>query len=54
MWIICGILTAFNYLPPGHPARTDAKIEIVRSAAWIRVPYPGTWRTKYRYSLSLI
>lgn len=41
MWAICGILTAVDYFPPGHPARTDAKIEVVRNAAWIRVPYPG-------------
>ncbi|XP_065202699.1 solute carrier family 23 member 1-like [Planococcus citri] len=43
MWVICGVLTATNYLPSGHPARTDTKIDIVRNAAWIRIPYPGQW-----------
>ncbi|CAH0723097.1 unnamed protein product, partial [Brenthis ino] len=43
MWVICGILTATDALAPGHPARTDLKINIIQDAPWFRVPYPGQW-----------
>lgn len=42
MWGVCGVLTATGALPPGHAARTDAKLELLRGAPWFRVPYPGT------------
>lgn len=40
MWIICGILTATNVLPPGDMARTDARIKVLTDAPWFRIPYP--------------
>ncbi|XP_072931627.1 solute carrier family 23 member 2 isoform X2 [Epargyreus clarus] len=43
MWGVCGILTATNVFKPGHPARTDLKINIIEDAPWFRVPYPGQW-----------
>ncbi|XP_038211925.1 solute carrier family 23 member 2 [Zerene cesonia] len=43
MWAICGILTVAGALPPGHPARTDLKVNIIEDAPWFRVPYPGQW-----------
>lgn len=41
MWAVCGFLTAIDYFPKGHPARTDSNIEIIEQAAWFRIPYPG-------------
>lgn len=41
MWILCAILTASDYFPVGHPARTDVKIRIIDDSSWFRVPYPG-------------
>lgn len=43
MWTICGLLTFTNYLPVGHPARTDAKINILSDSPWFRIPYPFQW-----------
>ncbi|XP_050531173.1 solute carrier family 23 member 2 isoform X2 [Daktulosphaira vitifoliae] len=43
MWIICAVLTATDYFPVGHPARTDVKIRIIEDADWFRIPYPGQW-----------
>ncbi|XP_052749636.1 solute carrier family 23 member 2 [Galleria mellonella] len=43
MWIICGVLTATDVFPHGHPARTDLKVNIIEDAPWFRVPYPGQW-----------
>lgn len=41
MWGISGLLTFYDVFPPGHPARTDVKISILRDSSWFRVPYPG-------------
>jgi hypothetical protein len=41
MWAICGILTATDVFPEGHPARTDVRIRVLEDAPWFRVPYPG-------------
>ncbi|KAL1401903.1 hypothetical protein pipiens_019929, partial [Culex pipiens pipiens] len=41
MWSLCGVLTATNVFPSGHPARTDVRIRVLEDAAWFRVPYPG-------------
>ncbi|KAF7988867.1 hypothetical protein HCN44_007177 [Aphidius gifuensis] len=43
MWTVCGLLTFTNYLPIGHPARTDAKINILSDSPWFRIPYPFQW-----------
>ncbi|XP_046481884.1 solute carrier family 23 member 2 isoform X2 [Neodiprion pinetum] len=43
MWAVCGILTATDTFPPGHPARTDVKIKILQDSSWFRIPYPGQW-----------
>ncbi|XP_061377243.1 solute carrier family 23 member 2 isoform X2 [Danaus plexippus] len=43
MWVVCGVLTATNVFPAGHPARTDLKLNIIEDAPWFRVPYPGQW-----------
>ncbi|XP_060802875.1 solute carrier family 23 member 2 [Amyelois transitella] len=43
MWAICGILTATDVFPEGHPARTDLKVNIIEDAPWFRIPYPGQW-----------
>ncbi|XP_046989524.1 solute carrier family 23 member 1 isoform X1 [Schistocerca americana] len=43
MWGICGLLTLFNILEIGHPARTDTKIQILMDSPWFRFPYPGQW-----------
>lgn len=41
MWGLCLLLTSIDYLPVGHPARTDVKIAIIQDAPWFRFPYPG-------------
>jgi len=41
MWIVCALLTVYDYFPVGHPARTDVKIRILEDSSWFRVPYPG-------------
>ncbi|XP_014362079.2 solute carrier family 23 member 2 [Papilio machaon] len=43
MWSVCGVLTATDVFPAGHPARTDLKLNIIRDAPWFRIPYPGQW-----------
>ncbi|XP_024940819.1 solute carrier family 23 member 2 isoform X2 [Cephus cinctus] len=43
MWAICGILTATDVLPPGHPGRADTKLKIISDSPWFRIPYPGQW-----------
>ncbi|XP_025197974.1 solute carrier family 23 member 2 isoform X2 [Melanaphis sacchari] len=43
MWILCALLTIYDYFPTGHPARTDVKIRIIGDSSWFRVPYPGQW-----------
>ncbi|XP_059051571.1 solute carrier family 23 member 2 [Achroia grisella] len=43
MWVICGILTATDVFPHGHPVRTDLKVNIIEDAPWFRIPYPGQW-----------
>ncbi|XP_077285299.1 solute carrier family 23 member 2 isoform X2 [Arctopsyche grandis] len=43
MWGLCLLLTLIDYLPVGHPARTDVKITIIQDAPWFRFPYPGQW-----------
>ncbi|KAL5237381.1 hypothetical protein ACI65C_004791 [Semiaphis heraclei] len=43
MWILCALLTMYDYFPVGHPARTDVKIRIISDSSWFRVPYPGQW-----------
>ncbi|VDM77310.1 unnamed protein product [Strongylus vulgaris] len=42
-WAFCLILTVCNLVEPGGPARVDIphKVEAIRNAAWIAVPYPG-------------
>ncbi|XP_022167516.1 solute carrier family 23 member 2 isoform X1 [Myzus persicae] len=43
MWILCALLTMYDYFPAGHPARTDVKIRIIGDSSWFRVPYPCQW-----------
>ncbi|KAK7586119.1 hypothetical protein V9T40_003995 [Parthenolecanium corni] len=43
VWVLSGILTAVDFFPKGHPARTDVKLKIIERAAWIRIPYPFQW-----------
>ncbi|KAL1458368.1 hypothetical protein WDU94_008525 [Cyamophila willieti] len=43
MWGVCGLLTLYDVLPKGHPARTDVKLRILEDSSWFRVPYPGQW-----------
>ncbi|XP_050425752.1 solute carrier family 23 member 2-like isoform X2 [Adelges cooleyi] len=43
MWILCAILTVYDYFPDGHPARTDVKMRILEDSDWFRIPYPGQW-----------
>lgn len=40
MWIICLVLTLTDALEPGHPARTDARVQVLTDSAWFYVPYP--------------
>lgn len=44
-WTVCGILTAYDILPEGSLARTDATGGLLRDASWFRIPYPGQWGT---------
>ncbi|KAG7177561.1 solute carrier family 23 member 2-like [Homarus americanus] len=44
-WSICAILTAFDVLPKGSPARTDTTGTLLEKSPWFRVPYPGQWGT---------
>lgn len=41
MWGLCGILTATDVFPPSHPSRTDVRLNVLTSAKWFYVPYPG-------------
>ncbi|KAJ4442141.1 hypothetical protein ANN_12007 [Periplaneta americana] len=43
MWGVCGMMTHFEHLPVGHPARTDIKLKIIEQSPWFRLPYPGQW-----------
>lgn len=40
MWIICFVLTLTNTLEEGHPARTDARLQVLTDSAWFYIPYP--------------
>lgn len=40
MWAICLILTLTNALEEGHPARTDARLQVLTDSAWFHIPYP--------------
>ncbi|KAE9421602.1 hypothetical protein Angca_004741 [Angiostrongylus cantonensis] len=42
-WVFCVVLTVFNLVEPGSPARVDIprKVSAIRNSAWIAVPYPG-------------
>lgn len=40
MWTICLILTLTNALEEGHPARTDARLQVLTDSAWFYIPYP--------------
>ncbi|KAK8405944.1 hypothetical protein O3P69_006978 [Scylla paramamosain] len=42
-WGLCGILTAYNVLPPGSAARTDTSGDLLQRTPWLYVPYPGQW-----------
>ncbi|XP_045626143.2 solute carrier family 23 member 2 isoform X1 [Procambarus clarkii] len=42
-WSLCAILTTFDVLPEGSPARTDATGTLLLKSPWFRVPYPGQW-----------
>lgn len=53
MWVVCGVLTATNVFPAGHPARTDLKLNIIEDAPWFRVPYPGNKITCYFNNIAL-
>ncbi|CAL8069626.1 unnamed protein product [Orchesella dallaii] len=43
VWAGCGILTVFDVLPAGDPARVDVKKRIIEETDWFRVPYPFQW-----------
>lgn len=51
-WLLCGILTVSDALPPGNPARTDNKIRIIYEAPWFRIPYPCEYSTESTQMLS--
>ncbi|KHJ86138.1 putative permease, partial [Oesophagostomum dentatum] len=42
-WAFCVMLTAFNLVEPGGPARVDIphKVAAIQNSAWVAVPYPG-------------
>ncbi|VDM52396.1 unnamed protein product [Angiostrongylus costaricensis] len=42
-WVFCVLLTVFDLVEPGSPARVDIprKVSAIRNSAWIAVPYPG-------------
>ncbi|XP_051787126.1 solute carrier family 23 member 2 [Erpetoichthys calabaricus] len=47
-WLLCFLLTVYNVLPTnsndyGYYARTDIRIDAVKSAPWIHFPYPCQW-----------
>ncbi|KAK8372467.1 hypothetical protein O3P69_019007 [Scylla paramamosain] len=42
-WGLCGILTAYDVLPPGSAARTDTTRDLLQRTPWFYVPYPGQW-----------
>lgn len=48
MWILCAVLTVYDYFPVGHPARTDVKIRIIEDSSWFRVPYPCEIVLRYK------
>lgn len=41
MWSVCLVLTLTNVLEEGHPARTDARLRVLKDSAWLYIPYPG-------------
>lgn len=40
MWIICLVLTITNTLEEGHPARTDARLQVFTDSDWFYIPHP--------------
>ncbi|MFQ6613306.1 MAG: uracil-xanthine permease family protein, partial [Fidelibacterota bacterium] len=40
-WAVSAILSITGVFAPGHPAYTS--LENVRSASWVRIPYPFQW-----------
>lgn len=42
-WGVCGVLTAYDVLPPGSPARTDVTGDLMQRTPWFFLPYPGQW-----------
>lgn len=42
-WGLCGILTAYDVLPPGSAARTNTKGDLLQRTPWLYLPYPGQW-----------
>ncbi|XP_053640253.2 solute carrier family 23 member 1-like isoform X1 [Cherax quadricarinatus] len=42
-WTLCAILTTYDLLPEGSPARADATRGLLQKSPWFRIPYPGQW-----------
>ncbi|XP_045105222.1 solute carrier family 23 member 2-like isoform X2 [Portunus trituberculatus] len=42
-WLLCWLLTHFEVLQKGSPARTDYGVQLIFKSPWFYVPYPGQW-----------
>ncbi|XP_069175261.1 solute carrier family 23 member 1 [Procambarus clarkii] len=42
-WGLCALLTKYDVLPEGSPARTDRTGAMLDTTPWLRFPYPGQW-----------
>ncbi|KAL7635606.1 UNVERIFIED_CONTAM: hypothetical protein RMT77_014675 [Armadillidium vulgare] len=42
-WLFCFILTMFEVLPKGSPARTDTELSLIYDSPWFYIPYPFQW-----------
>ncbi|XP_071815513.1 solute carrier family 23 member 2-like [Apostichopus japonicus] len=48
MWFVCVVLTLTGVFPDdpevyGYAARVDTKVDNIRAAPWLALPYPGQW-----------
>ncbi|KAB7507704.1 Solute carrier family 23 member 2 [Armadillidium nasatum] len=42
-WLFCFLLTMFEVLPKGSPARTDTELSLIYDSPWFYIPYPFQW-----------
>ena len=56
-WLICAILTFTGVFPKdsselGFDAKTNVRIDVLKQAAWFRMPYPGLYFTKLQHCVN--